>query len=145
MIYNLNNPWEVQNLKDYLDSLIKKGGMVELKRKSPLRSLAQNRYLFLCLGYFASEFGYSVEEVKQDIFKRKVNPEIFIRERENKRGETVKYLRSSAELTTAEMTTAVERFRNYSSAVAGLYIPAPNEQQFLQYVEQELERYKEYA
>ena len=145
MIYNLDNPWEIQQIKEYLAALIKKGGMVELKRKAPQRSLAQNRYLFLCLGYFASEFGYSVDEVKQDIFKRKVNPEIFIRERENRRGDVVKYLRSSADLTSAEMTTAIERFRNYSSAVAGLYIPAPNEKQFLQYVEQELERYKEYA
>ena len=83
--------------------------------------------------------------MKCDLFKRKINPEIFIRERENKRGEKVKYLRSSADLSTAEMTTAIERFRNYSASVAGLYIPSPNENQFLQYVEQEIEKYKEYA
>ena len=145
MIYNLDNPWEVQQLKENLAKMIRKGGMVELKRKSPIRSLAQNRYLYLCLGYFATEFGYSVDEVKYDLFKKKVNPEIFIRERENKRGEVVKYIRSTAELTTAELTTALERFRNYSSAVAGLYIPAPNEAQFLAYCEQEIEKYKEFA
>lgn len=145
MIYNLDNPWEVQKLKEDIAGMIRKGGMVELKRKSPIRSLAQNRYLYLCLGYFAAEFGYSVDEVKHYLFKKKVNPEIFIRERENKRGEVVKYIRSTAELTTAELTTALERFRNYSSAVAGLYIPAPNESQFLAYCEQEIEKYKEYA
>lgn len=145
MIYNLSNPWEVQGFREHVNRLLKKGGMVELKTRSPKRSLAQNRYLYLILGFFASEFGYTVDEVKLDLFKKKVNPEIFIRERLNKRGDTVKYVRSSSDLTSAEMTTAIDRFRNYSSAVAGLYLPAPNEDQFLAYVEQEIEKYKDYA
>lgn len=145
MIYNLGNTYDVQAAREWLDNAVSRKAVVELKRKTPVRSLAQNRYFYLCLAYFASEFGYSVDEVKCDLFKRKINPEIFIRERENKRGDKVKYLRSSADLSTAEMTTAIERFRNYSASVAGLYIPAPNEDQFLQYVEQEIEKYKEYA
>lgn len=145
MIYNLDNPWEVQNLKEYLANLIKKGGMVELKRKSPLRSLAQNRYCHLLLGYFSTEFGYTIEETKFSIFKKQVNPEIFLRRRVNKRGEEIQYVRSTAELTTAEMNTAIERFRNYSAIECQFYLPAPNENQFLEYIEKEIEKHKDYV
>lgn len=47
-------------------------------------------------------------------------------------------------LTTAEMTTAIERFRNWSSAEAGVYLPSPDEQAFLQSIEIEMLRQKEY-
>ena len=144
MIFNLDNQWELQQFKEYLSTLLKKGGMVEIKRRSPKRSLNQNAYLHMILGYFGSEFGLSLDEVKVDIFKRLCNRDVFEREGVNKKGQAVKYLRSSADLTTAEMTLAIERFRNYSSAEAGIYIPAPNEEQFLAYCEQQIERNKEY-
>ena len=144
MIYNLSNPWEVQKFRDHASSLIKKGGMVELKAKSPKRSLQQNRYLHLLLGFFGAEYGLSVEEVKLDIFKRTCNKDIFEREAVNKKGRPVRYLRSSADLTSAELTLAIERFRNWSSAVAGIYLPQPNDEQFLAYCEQEIERNREF-
>lgn len=144
MIYDLSNPWEVQNLREYLNKLIHKGGMVEVRRKAPQRSLNQNRYLHLILGFFGSEYGLSLDEVKVDIFKRECNRDLFEREATNKKGRTVKYLRSSAELNSAEMTLAIERFRNWSASVAGIYLPSPNEQQFLAYCEQEIERNREY-
>lgn len=144
MIFNLNNPYEVQNFKDYVNKLFKQGGMVEVKRKSPKRSLAQNSYLHLILGYFGARYGVSLEEAKCDYFKRMCNKEIFERKGVNSIGKTVKYLRSSADLSTAEMTLAIERFRNWSSAVAGIYLPSPNEQSFLDYCEQEIERNKEF-
>ena len=69
MIFNLDNQWELQQFKEYLSTLLKKGGMVEIKRRSPKRSLNQNAYLHMILGYFGSEFGLSLDEVKVDIFK----------------------------------------------------------------------------
>ena len=144
MIFNLSNPYEVQSFKENVTRLIKSGGYVELKRKSPKRSLSQNAYLHVALGYFGCEYGLSLEEVKVDIFKRECNRDLFEREGMNKKGQTVKYLRSSADLTSAEMTLAIERFRNYSASVAGIYIPAPNEAQFLAYCEQQIERNREY-
>lgn len=144
MIFNLNNPYEVQNFKDYVNRLFKQGGMVEVKKKSPKRSLSQNSYLHLILGYFGSQYGVSIDEAKCDYFKRTCNKEIFEREGANKRGQTIKYLRSSADLTTAEMTLAIERFRNWSASVAGIYLPSPNEQSFLAYCEQEIEREREF-
>jgi hypothetical protein len=42
------------------------------------------------------------------------------------------------------MTTAIERFRNWASAEAGVYLPSPDEKSLLQYIEKESSRYKEY-
>lgn len=117
---------------------------MEVKRKHRQRSLSQNAYLHVLLGYFASEFGSTIEEVKYDIFKRKCNPDIFKVERVNKRGQKVTSLRSSRDLDTAEMTTAIERFRNWSSAVAGLYLPSAGEEQALIYAQQQIEKYEQY-
>ena len=52
--------------------------------------------------------------------------------------------RSSAGLTTAEMTQAIERFRNWSSSECGIYLPSPDEEAFLQSIEMELKRHKNY-
>lgn len=145
MIFNLKYSNDVKAAYAYLENLENHQARVEIVKKNPIRSLAQNRYLYMVLGYYATEFGYTIDEVKFRLFKIKCNPEIFIRKRSNKRGDEVEYVRSSAELTTAEMNTAIERFRNWSSMECQFYIPAPNETQFLEFVEREIERYKEYV
>lgn len=72
------------------------------------------------------------------------NRDIFEREKTNKKGKIIKTLRSSSELSTGEMTLAIERFRNYSSAQAGIYLPSPNENEFLLHIQQEIEKDKEF-
>lgn len=144
MIFNLNNEYEIPKFKEYVNKLYEQKAIVEVKKKLPNRSTQQNRYFYLILSWFACETGYSVDEIKVDIFKRICNKEIFERYRENKHGEKIKYLRSSSDLDTLEMTTAIDRFRNYASAQAGIYLPSPNESQFLIYIEQEIERNKEF-
>lgn len=142
MIFNLKNPYDKEKFKNYISKLYSEEAVVEVKKKLPNRTLAQNRYLHLILGFFACETGYSMEEVKLDIFKRFCNKEIFVRKKVNKRGVEIEHVLSSADVSTGEMTTAIERFRNYSSA-NGLYLPSPNEKDFLIYIEQEIERNKE--
>jgi hypothetical protein len=144
MIFNLNNEYEIPKFKEYVNKLYEQKAIVEVKKKLPNRSTQQNRYFYLILSWFACETGYSVDEIKVDIFKRICNKEIFERYRENKHGEKIKFLRSSSDLDTLEMTTAIDRFRNYASAQAGVYLPSPNESQFLTYIEQEIERNKEF-
>jgi len=53
----------------------------------------------------------------------------------------VRELRSSAEISKAEMTEAIERFRNWSSVVASIHLPAPNEHEFLKHIEQQSKLY----
>lgn len=144
MIYNLANEFEVPKFKEKVAKLLSEQATVELKKVYPKRSLAQNNYLHLLLGYFGSEYGLSIEEVKLDIFKRICNPDLFKRTGMNKKGLRIEFLRSTAELSTAEMTTAIERFRNWSSAVAGIYLPSANEQEFLIHIRQVIEENKEF-
>lgn len=148
-LFNLHNEYERQQFKAYCNKMYEECiksplGLVEVKKKHRQRSSSQNAYLHVCLGYYASEFGYSIDEVKQDIFKRKLNKDIFEVERVNKRGQMVVRLRSSRDLDTEEMTRAIERFRNWSSAVAGLYIPSPNETEALFAAQKQMEQYAEY-
>lgn len=144
-LYNLKNPYDREKFKAKVNELFKKQEYVELKRKTTQRSLAQNSYLHLLLGYFASEFGYTLDEVKLDIFKRYCNKDLFLRERTNKRGQTVRYIRSSSELDKAEMTTAIERFRNYSSAECGLYLPEPDEHEAIFFAQQQVDYYSQFV
>lgn len=144
MIYNLKNEFECQRFKDAVARMIAEGTVVDMRRKRPVRSLSQNSYLHVLLGYYAAEFGYTIEEVKFETFKKTCNASLFVRERENRRGCRVRYIRSSRDLTTDEMTLAIERFRNYSASVAGLYLPEPRESEALLFAEQQIELCKEY-
>lgn len=144
MIFNLSNEHEKPKFKEYANKLYKEGAAVELKKKHPLRSIPQNSYLHLLLGYFGAEYGCSLDEAKIDYFKRTCNKDLFERTNINKLGKEVTYLRSSSELTTAEMSSAIDRFRNWSAAVAGIYLPAAGEQQFLLHAMQEVEKNKEF-
>lgn len=144
MIFNLKNPYEKESFKEYANKLYKAEEVVELKKKLPNRSLNQNAYLHVILSYFGVEYGCSMDEVKLDFFKRLCNKSLFERTITNKQGKEIKILRSSADLDSTEMTTAIERFRNWSSAVAGIYLPGPDEDSFILHIQQEIERNKEF-
>ena len=144
MIYNLSNDFDKQRFKVRCNALYKQGGVVDLTAKKEQRTIPQNRYLHLILGWFAIETGNTLGFVKQEYFKRYINPDLFVVEIEDKHLGKVSVLRSSRDLNTAEMTTAIERFRNWSSAEAGVYRPSPDEQAFLQSIEIEMLRQKEY-
>jgi hypothetical protein len=90
------------------------------------------------------ETGNRLEFVKQEYFKRHINPDLFVIEIEDKHLGKVQVLRSSRDLDTSEMTTAIERFRNWASSEAGIHLPSPDEQAFLQAIEYEMMRQKEY-
>lgn len=136
MRFNLSNIGEVQRVKTRLNFLYKKGATIEIVEKRKQRTRKQNSYLHLILTLFAMETGYTLEEVKQDIFKRDVCKEFF----EYKKGERTFY-RSTADLDTGEMTSAIEKFRNWSSVTAGIYLPAPDEVDVLNRIEEDMQRY----
>ena len=131
MLFDLKNEFQIPKFKEYVNKLFSERAVVEVKKKLPNRTLAQNSYLHLLLGYFGSEYGCSLDEAKIDFYKRTCNRDLFERKTVNKKGKEVTYLRSSAELTTGEMTLSIDRFRNWSASVAGIYLPAANEQQML--------------
>ena len=143
MIYDLKNPYDIGKFKDRVVELVNQRAVVDLTKKNPNRSLSQNAYLHVILGFFASELGYTLEEVKQGIFKQICNKEIFVRNIEVC-GKSIEYLRSSKDLDSQEMTTAIERFRNWSSLEAGIYLPSADEKHFISHMQKELRRYKQW-
>lgn len=133
MIYNLRNPSERSKIEDRLTKLIKSGSTVELIEKKPNRTLPQNNYLHLILTYFAITCGYTLEETKKDYFKILCNKDLFVVEKDHEIIGKYISLRSSADLTTEEMTLAINRFKNYS-ADNGLPLPNSEDWHFLNYI-----------
>lgn len=144
MIYNTSNPLDKANFLLRAKKLAESGVIVDLTEKKPRRSLPQNKYLHVILAYFGTQTGNTLEWVKQQYYKKLVNPDLFIREKEDKYLGRIKVLRSSADLDTAEMSLSIERFRNWATQEAGIYIPSADEAILIQQMEIEIERNKEF-
>lgn len=143
MMYDLTNPLHRESFKVRANALVKKGCIVELTEKKPQRTSNQNRYLHSILAYFGLEVGETAEYVKMNYFKLLCNKDIFVREVEDKYCGKIRVLRSSADLDTMEMTTAIERYRNWCAS-QGVYIPSAEEHLMVQQMELEIERNKVY-
>ena len=139
MRYDLSNPFDQEQARTRLASLTARGAVVELTEKRQ-RSLSQNSYLHLILGWFALQVGETAEYVKQKYYKGG-NARLFEREKEAlylHRKE--KYMRSTSELTKEEMSESIERFRTWAAKEAGIYLPSADEQDYLRQVENEVSR-----
>lgn len=145
MWFNLKNPLEVDKFKDRVTELRNKGAMVELTEKKP-RSLQANKYLHLMLTQFALQYGYTLDEVKTHFYKVVVNPDLYVRERADKfSGEIYKYVRSSTELTSDEMSKSIEAFRQYWFEEDGYKFPSSDEYIALLHIQHDIEQQsKEY-
>lgn len=147
MLYDLTNPLQAENFKKRCNALFKKQCIVELTEKKPQRTLSQNSYLHAALGYFALEMGERLEDVKKWYFKLEANSDIFTRETVDKiTGRKRVFLRSSSDLSVDEMTTAIERFRNWAVTVPDppVYIPSPEEHRLVTQMEIEVMKGKNY-
>lgn len=144
MIYNLSSPLDKANFLLRAKKLADSGVIVDLTEKKPRRSLPQNKYLHVILAYFGAQTGNTTEWVKQQYYKKLVNPDLFIREKEDKYLGRIKVLRSSADLDTSEFSLSIERFRNWAAQEVGIYIPSADEAILIQQMEIEIERNKEF-
>lgn len=143
MIYDLSNALHLESFKLRCNALVKKRVIVELTERKPRRTSQQNRYLYLIIGLLASELGETTEYVKEQYFKRLCNPEIFIRTKEDQFRGNIEVVRSTSDLDTAEMSTAIDRFRNWA-ATEGYYLPSPEDDAMLAMAEREIIRNNTY-
>lgn len=143
MLYNLANPHDVELFHRRADQLIANGSVIELVSKKQ-RSSNQNRYLHLLIGYLAIEVGCTLDYVKEQYFKRLANRDLFVSKRADKWAGEVEVLRSSADLSTEEMTVAINRFKDWSAQVAGVALPEATDQQWLAAIEVEISRFRQY-
>lgn len=135
MKYNLKEQFDTKKAKTYLDKLIEKGSKIELKEIRPSRSLSQNSYLHVCLSLYGIEFGYTLNEAKTDL-KRMYG---LVYEKGGK-----KYLRSTADLDSKELTEFIEYIRDVA-AKNNCYIPSSEEYLLNKFTtDREIERNKNY-
>lgn len=143
MIYDLSNEIDKQRSDTRYKQLRAKGKRIELTDKQN-RTLSQNSYLHLIICWFAIETGNTIDYVKREYYKKVCNAELYIKEKEDELlHKKVKYLCSSTELNTSDMTTSIERFRNWSSE-NGIHLPSPEDREFLNYIEQEKAKNRQY-
>lgn len=145
MKYDLSNPLHREQIKTRINLLVGRGqGVVELLECKPQRSMKQNKYLHLLIRYFSSVYGESSDYVKEQYFKLSANRQLFLVERDDELAGHVRFLRSTSSLSRDEMSLAIERFRNWSASVAGIYLPSADESMMIQQAELEVSRNTEY-
>lgn len=144
MVYDTSNPLDKANFLLRAKKLAESGKVIEMTEKKPRRTLSQNSYLHVLLAYFGTQTGNTLEWVKQQYYKKLVNPDLFIREKEDKFLGKIKVLRSSADLDTSEFSLSIEKFRNWASQEADIYLPSSDEYIIIRQMEIEIERNKEF-
>jgi len=137
MKYQTSDPKQEAEAWAYLTKLTAQDAIVEITKVSPKRSLNQNSYLHLLLGIYGSECGYTIEEAKI-LFKRQVNPDIYVYEKNG-----IKFLRSSADLDTKETTLTIERFKDWA-AKQDIQLPDAEDKQQIMYYQNHIEQYAQY-
>lgn len=139
-VYDLNMDIDRERYRRRVEALFTKRAVVELSEHKPRRSLSQNSYLHLLLGEFAMQTGNRLEYVKREYFKRECNAELFVRSEVDKlTKKEVAVLRSSRDLDTGEMTTAIERFRHWAAEVAGIDLPDAEDRAWLDFISREMQ------
>lgn len=142
MVYDLSSDFQRKSFLARMDNLMEKGAVVELTEKA-FRSPNQNRYLHLLIGVVAIETGNTLEDAKKWYFKETCNPDLFHVQHRDKMGNCIDHIRSTAELTKEEMSTAIDRFKRWG-AENGIYMPNPDDASLLKAIEIEIGRMKSY-
>lgn len=140
MLFIPESKQDRERAHEYVDYCFDKGFPVNVTKYSPKRTKRQNRYIHCMLGIVAVETGHTIEEVKVNVWKAMVCPDIFYLG-EDKLG---KHFRSSKELTTSEMSVAISRWRFFCQTEIGIYIGDINDELFMTYCEQQIEKDKDF-
>ena len=145
MLYDNSNPLQKANFLARANLLAERGEVVELRSKKQ-RSLNQNAYLHVILGYFAVQYGETPEYIKEEYFKKLVNPDTFIVARRLDKFTNREHIvcKSTSELTVEEMSICIDRFRNWSSKEAGIYLPTSEEGILIRQCEVDIARAQRY-
>lgn len=145
MIFNPNSEIDCHRAIEKVKYFIKEKIEFELTRKKVPKTYSQLKYAHLIMGWFALEYGETVEYIKLEYFKKLVNKDIFEFDFVNhKTGEVRVGYKSLANVSKTELTLAINRFRDYASKEAGIYLPEPNDLVILRQIEIEINNNKQY-
>jgi hypothetical protein len=136
MKFDLANQSEAGQALAYLLELTQRGKLAEVTKVSPRRSLNQNAYLHLIIGYFGLHFGYTLEEAK--FLYKQINAGLY---RYEKAGRI--FWRSTRDLNKEDMAKSIDTFMQYS-ARNDCPLPLATDEGWLREIEREIERSKYY-
>lgn len=146
MIYDLKYDFKKQQIIEKLKYFIKNEKVVELKLVTKKKTISTNNYFHLIVSWFAFEYGEDAKYIKEEIIKKIVCEDIFKYEYVNKKtGECRDAYRSWSDLNQQESNIVIEKFRNYSSKEAGIYLPEPSDLATLNQIEIELKNNQIYT
>lgn len=126
--FDTSNPYDADKARACLERLIEKGHKIEIKTvQPPKRTSRQNRFMHALFALVSDETGISKEVVKQKLFKRDLNKDIFFID-ETVVGEFVfSNYRSVASLTKEEAILSINRLIFFMTSELGMYVPDPTE------------------
>ena len=142
MTYNLANEFQRKAFLARCEDCLDKSMVVELTAKT-FRSRNQNSYLHLLIGVVAMDTGTTIAYAKEVYFKRLCNKDLFIKEETDLYAGKVEVVRSTTDLTTGEMSMAIDRFKKWG-AENGIYLPNPGDESLLREIEIEMARNRKY-
>lgn len=137
--YKCSDPRDFLAALDFINLAKEQNFDIELKRFHHRRSNPQNRYLHFALAYFAHCYGCTMVEAKEVFFKQFACRDIFLVDTLDKNGRKAHYFRSTTELTTIEMSSAINNFLAYASC-HGIEIPQPDDELGIRFCEREIEK-----
>lgn len=146
MLYDCRNDLDRANFLARAQLLADRKDVVELRTKRQ-RTLNQNAYLHCLIEYFAAVYGEDKDYVKEEYFKELVNPDIFVigSHIDKFTGAKRVVCRSTADLTTEEMSICIDRFRNWSAKEAEIYLPTAEEGSLLRQCEIEIAKARRFV
>lgn len=142
MLYNLQDELSRNQFAARVRNLWEKGSVVELTDKSR-RTARQNSYLHAILSVLCIETGYGLEDVKREIYKKRINPDIFVQYKDDPVIGRIEVLRSSRDLSSEEMSLSIDRYKKFCSE-NGIYIPEPGDDEIIRQIEWEMAKIEKY-
>ena len=142
MIYDISKNDELKILYDFIELQKNKNKtiLIEVKIKHLHRTYNQNRYCHLLLKICALEVGENLEYFKEEYWKKNIAKDIFLSQYINPiSGKVRDDYKSSSDLTTKEMTDAIEKLKDWAATDLGIDLPEANMFELIRMMENKVE------
>ena len=139
MIYDLNDPRDFLAASEVFEKACSEKSKIEIRKPKKQRTSPQNRFYHFMLRYFALQYGCTETEASEIYMKRQACPQIFEQTKLNRFGKEIKTFRSSADLSSSEMSSAIRNFMAWAS-IGGIEIPDPDDTVSIKWCEREIEK-----
>lgn len=139
MVFDLNDPRDFLEASNVFEEACRKKCRIEIRSPRKRRTSPQNRFYHFMLQYFAVQYGCTETEASEIYMKRQACPQIFEQTKVNRFGNEIKTYRSSADLSSSEMSSAIRNFMAWAS-IGGIEIPQPDDRAAIHFCQREIER-----